>query len=85
MSNELKELVWNTPVSFSFDGEPFSAPEGQSVAVALMAAGRVLLRTAPCDDAPRGMFCCMGICQECLVSVQGRYVEACRLPGIGGA
>lgn len=71
-------------VRFTLDGEPFEAPEGESVAAALMAAGVATLRLAPNDGAPRGAFCLMGVCQECLLEAGGPdgpfHVEACRLP-----
>ncbi|MEO1688702.1 MAG: (2Fe-2S)-binding protein, partial [Pseudomonadota bacterium] len=70
-------------VRFFLDGEAFDAPEGESVAAALMAAGVTRLRAAPRDGAPRGAFCLMGLCQECLVLAEGpgglAPTEACRL------
>ncbi len=71
-------------VEFMFDGCSFTAIEGQSVAAALLAAGIRHLRDAP-DGSPRGAFCFMGLCQECLVEVEGVTIEACRLrvtPGL---
>jgi aerobic-type carbon monoxide dehydrogenase small subunit (CoxS/CutS family) len=35
------------------------------------------LRDAPMDGKPRGAFCCMGLCQECVVKVDGKLVESC--------
>ena len=55
---------------FSFDGSPVTARPGQSLAAALTAAGyRRLGKSA--EGAARGMFCGMGICQGCLVTVDG--------------
>jgi len=65
-------------VWFFFDGQPVSARVGESVAAALFASGMKTLRTSPRECAPRGMFCLMGSCQECLVMVDGRRVLACR-------
>ncbi|KLU27232.1 (2Fe-2S)-binding protein [Caballeronia mineralivorans PML1(12)] len=65
-------------VWFFFDGQPASARVGESVAAALFASGMKTLRTSPRECAPRGMFCLMGSCQECLVMVDGRRVLACR-------
>ena len=63
--------------TFSFDGQPVVARPGQSVAAALTEAGLLRLRrTAGGHD--RGIFCGMGVCQECLVTVNGRpNVRAC--------
>lgn len=69
---------------FHFDGVAIEAPEGMSVAAALMQAGIVHVRDAPADGGPRGAFCLMGVCQECLVAVDGTTVEACRLPVTAG-
>ena len=72
------------PVRFTFDGTEVSAPEGETVAVALLRAGYLRLRNAPEDGAPRGQFCCMGLCQECAGIVEGQKVESCRLPVSAG-
>tara|TARA_R110002110_G_scaffold30683_11_gene108520 strand:+ start:1014 stop:1304 length:291 start_codon:yes stop_codon:yes gene_type:complete len=67
------------PVRFTFDGSRIEAHAGESVAAALMAAGVLSLRNAPVDGGDRGVFCAMGICQECIVEADGRRVESCRL------
>jgi len=66
-------------VSFLVNGKPVRGRPGESVAVALMRTGRMHLRAGPVDGAARGMFCGMGLCQECVVRVEGQVVEACRL------
>lgn len=71
-------------VTFSFDGRDYRAPAGESLAAALLANGIRNLRCAPEDGGARGAFCFMGLCQECLVVVDGRHVEACRLPVSAG-
>lgn len=66
---------------FTFDGRPVDGHAGESVAAALWAAGVATLRaSAPGDSGPRGAFCFMGVCQECVVLVDGLRTEACRLP-----
>lgn len=67
-------------VSFRFDGEVLTAPEGETLAAALYAQGRRTLRTSRDDGGPRGAFCFMGVCQECVVAIDGRPTEACRTP-----
>ena len=59
------------PLSFYFDGEPIAAFEGETIAAALLAAGRRVLRTTAVTGTPRGVFCGMGICFDCLVVVDG--------------
>jgi thioredoxin reductase len=55
---------------FSFDGRPIPHRPGHSLAAALMEAGvRTFRKTA--KGAERGIFCGMGVCQDCLVTVNG--------------
>lgn len=69
-----------TSVSFSFDGRTLQARQGVSIAAALTEAGIRALRLTP-TGAPRGMFCGMGVCQECLVVVNGQPSQrACMTP-----
>lgn len=64
-------------VTFTFDGREITAFEGDTIAMALWAAGEVVLRNSSRDGAPRGVLCNMGICYECLVVVDGATVRAC--------
>jgi predicted molibdopterin-dependent oxidoreductase YjgC len=66
-------------VRFRVDGVEIEAFAGESVAAALLAAGIRTVRRAPVDGGPRGAFCLMGLCQECVVVAEGRAVEACCL------
>lgn len=59
------------PIAFSFDGTRITAVEGETVATALLAAGEVVLRTTPISGAPRGPYCMMGACYDCLVEIDG--------------
>lgn len=54
-----------------FDGTEIPAYPGQSVAEALLAAGISRFREGP-GGAPRGPYCLMGACFECLVTVDGQ-------------
>jgi len=67
-------------VSFHFDGAVLQGFAGESVAAALAASGYIRLRDAPRSGAPRGAFCLMGVCQECLCRIDGIRREACRTP-----
>lgn len=53
------------------DGRAITARQGDSVAAALIAAGIRQSRTTPVSGAPRGPYCMMGVCFECLVTVDG--------------
>lgn len=61
--------------TFSFDGEQIRAEPGQSIGAALVAAGYRSWRTTRHGGAPRGLFCGIGICFDCLVVVNGRPGE----------
>jgi predicted molibdopterin-dependent oxidoreductase YjgC len=65
-------------VVFTFDGNAVQGRQGESLVAALMRGGHLRLRDAPNDGAARGAFCCMGLCQECVVRIDGRITEACR-------
>ncbi len=54
---------------FTFEGRTLRGRDGDSIAAALIAAGQ----TAWCEgaDGPRGLFCGMGHCHDCLVTVDG--------------
>lgn len=53
------------------NGHTLEAREGESVAAALLAAGVRTLRTAPRRGEPRGLFCGIGQCYDCLVEIDG--------------
>ncbi|TDP91039.1 (2Fe-2S)-binding protein [Labedaea rhizosphaerae] len=56
---------------FTFDGKAIPAEPGQSIGAALIAAGHRSWRRTRIDAAPRGIFCGIGICHDCLVTVDG--------------
>jgi predicted molibdopterin-dependent oxidoreductase YjgC len=69
------------PVRFSFDGVPLRAPRGMTIGGALLANGIVSWRRTRTEDRPRGIFCAIGICFDCLVDVGAdRAVRACVVP-----
>ncbi|WP_421996604.1 FAD-dependent oxidoreductase [Reyranella sp.] len=58
-------------VTMTFDGREIEALEGETVGAALAAAGIVAVRRTRSGD-PRGPFCGMGVCYDCLVTIDGR-------------
>ena len=65
----------------TFDGTPLAGEPGQSVAAALVAAGITSWRTTRRGGRPRGIFCGIGICFNCLVTVNGQpALRACLVP-----
>jgi predicted molibdopterin-dependent oxidoreductase YjgC len=60
------------PFTFTFDGRPVQAEPGQSVAAALIATGQRSWRRTRIEGNPRGVFCGIGVCFDCLVTINGR-------------
>lgn len=58
-------------VTFTFEGQRIQGQEGDSVAAALAAAGILDLRDSVVSGAPRGIYCMMGACFDCLVEIDG--------------
>lgn len=64
--------------SFSFDGQAVMAFPGETIAAALLSAGVRTLRRTEKGDSPRGIFCGMGVCFDCMMTVDGRpHLRAC--------
>ncbi len=71
-------------IELTVDGRTLQAPEGQSLAAALLADGQRALRMSP-SGTPRGLYCGIGVCQECRVQVAGQgVVRACVTPVFRG-
>lgn len=64
-------------LTFTFDGKSVLAKPGMNVATALLIDGITVLRNTPVSGAPRGPFCMMGACYDCLVLLDGATVQAC--------
>ena len=74
-------IVRGHQIEISVDGKPLQAFEGETVGAALAAAGIREMRRAPQHQDPRGLYCCMGSCHGCLVTVDGQpNVRACITP-----
>ena len=67
-------------ISIAVDGMAIAAHQGEMLAAVLLAAGIVHLRRSPRAGTSRGAFCFMGVCQECLVRINGRTRQACLVP-----
>jgi NADPH-dependent 2,4-dienoyl-CoA reductase/sulfur reductase-like enzyme len=68
-------------VEIFVNGQPVRAFEGETIGAVLAAAGiREFRRTEQLQD-PRGLYCCMGTCHGCLVTVNSQpNVKACVTP-----
>ena len=58
-------------VEFTFNGQALSGREGEPIAAALHDAGVRVLRHSPRYHRPRGLFCAIGNCSSCLMTVNG--------------
>lgn len=68
-------------VEIIVDGKPFEVDATASVAAALLGAGMTAVRRSVVGDEPRGPYCLMGICFECLITIDGvQNRQACMLP-----
>ena len=71
-------------ISITMDGVPLSAYEGETIAGALLASGRRAWRHTR-HGQPRGLYCGIGLCFDCLVTVNGTpNVRACLTPVAAG-
>jgi sarcosine oxidase subunit alpha len=78
----LNEAVAGRPtVTITVDGRPLQAVAGQSLATALWSNGIITLGHHSETGQPRGMYCGIGHCYECRVTVNGTPdVRSCLTP-----
>lgn len=83
-----RSLVGGTPsatYAIAFDGRELPAQAGQSIAAVLWSAGILAWRTTREGGSPRGVFCGIGSCYDCLVTVNGSPNQrACLVPARPG-
>lgn len=60
------------PFEFTLDGAPIQAFPGETVAATLAAHGLLICRRTIKRGHPRGLYCGMGVCWECVMVVNGR-------------
>jgi len=65
---KMPEPQW---VEFEFDGQTLQAIEGEPIAAALLAHGINIFRKTPKTGQPRGIFCAIGRCNDCVMTVNG--------------
>lgn len=68
-------------VKFTFDGKELEGCEGEPIAVALKASGLMVHRYTQKEHKPRGIFCAIGRCTDCVMVVDGvPNVRTCITP-----
>lgn len=66
-------------VALTFDGAEFRGTRGQTIAGVLLGSGVLSWRVTSGGGKPRGVFCGIGVCFDCVVVVNGqRDVRACQ-------
>lgn len=72
-------------IAVTIDGRAVAAREGDSVAAVLLAEGIERTRVSPVSGAPRAPYCMMGVCFECLVTIDGAgNRQGCMVPVVAG-
>ena len=80
MFRRLPEAAGET-IAFTIDGRRAQAFAGDTVAAAMLAAGAAHCRTTPVSGASRAPYCMMGVCFDCLVTIDGvGNRQACLIP-----
>ena len=75
------DAVHAPAVPIVIDGRAFLARVGDTVATALLLADCIEFRATPTRGAPRGPYCLMGACFDCLVTVDGQpNRQSCLVP-----
>ena len=68
-------------ITIYLDSKKITAYEGESIAAALAAAGMKVFRFTSIKDEPRGIFCAIGRCTDCVMTVNGEpNVRTCMTP-----
>ncbi len=77
----LEKLDTSKTVTIYFDGKPIIALENEPISAALLNAGIVSFRRTHKHNEPRGIFCAIGRCTDCMMIVDGvPNVRTCVTP-----
>jgi D-hydroxyproline dehydrogenase subunit gamma len=58
-------------IGFTLDGVAVAGAEGDTVAAAVLALGHAACRETAISGVPRGPYCLMGACFDCLLVIDG--------------
>ena len=77
----LGKIATQKEVVITVDGKKIKAYEGEMIASALTAAGIKAFRYTSKNNEPRGVFCAIGRCTDCVMVVNGNpNVRTCVTP-----
>lgn len=78
-------LAQGATIVITIDGAEVHGRAGQTIAAVLLASGRVAWQPAAPRRHPRGVYCGIGVCYDCLLTVNGiRDVRACQRAACDG-
>jgi D-hydroxyproline dehydrogenase subunit gamma len=79
MFKRLSDVERGRPIVIYINGERVDAYLGETLASAILTAGFDGMRTTILSGSPRGYYCGIGICCECIVELEdGSRVKACQ-------
>jgi len=70
--NDANRATDDDVITITLDGRPLAVRTGDTVAAALFAHNVASCRATPVTGAPRGPYCMMGVCYDCLVMIDGQ-------------
>lgn len=77
----LGELAEKKAIKIKVDGKEYITYEGEMIAAALLACGKKTFRYTSKYNKPRGVFCGVGKCTDCIMTVNGiPNVRTCITP-----
>lgn len=72
-------------ITIYYNGQPIEAIDGEPIAAALTSAGVRVFRKTPKQNKPRGLFCAIGRCTDCVMVVDGKAnTRTCVTPAHDG-
>lgn len=71
----LPQVQRGKPITITVDGRLVNSYKGETVATALLSAGITIFRLSHQHKQPRGLYCGMGVCYECLVTINGIHAQ----------
>ncbi|MGO1120483.1 (2Fe-2S)-binding protein [Rhodovibrionaceae bacterium A322] len=85
MFRRLSSSPQQPTVEITLDGQTVPLQEGDNLATALLLSQSPVARTTPVSGAERAPYCAMGVCFDCLVTVDGRSnQQACLIEAKAG-
>lgn len=79
MFKRIAKVDRGEPFTIQVDGKPVTAYHGETLATVILATSTKIMRKTLKNQSPRSYYCGMGICNECIVTIEnGIMVRACQ-------